>query len=59
MFQKSMRYYSRNIISRNLSSFKGKNLMCISDLSVSELDGLIQHSIDIKTSFKNDPINAR
>lgn len=33
--------------------------MCISQLTNSELIGLIDHSIDIKTAFATDPAKAR
>jgi ornithine carbamoyltransferase len=33
--------------------------MCISQLTNEELAGLINHSIDIKTSFRKEPAKAR
>ena len=42
-----------------MSSFKGKNLMSISELSPDELNQLLDHSISMKKSFKYDPISAR
>ena len=44
---------------RTMSSLAGKNLISIADLSSEQLEGLIQHSIDIKTAFKTDPAAAR
>jgi len=46
---------------RSLSAgvMKHKHFMCISQLTNAELNGLIDHSIAIKKSFKNDPVAAR
>jgi ornithine carbamoyltransferase len=50
---------SSRFMMRSNSSLAGKNLMSIIDLSSEQLEGLIQHSIDIKTAFKTDPSAAR
>jgi len=42
-----------------MSTLKGKNLMSIAQLTDVELDGLIQHSIDIKKSWQIDPAKSR
>jgi len=42
-----------------MSTLAGKHFECISQLSKSELEGLIDHSIDMKTSWKNNPEAAR
>lgn len=44
---------------RTMSSLAGKSLMSIADLSAEQLEGLIQHAIDIKAAFKSDPSAAR
>lgn len=41
------------------SSLQGQHFTCISQLSNNELEDLIQHSIDIKTSFLKNPVEAR
>ena len=41
------------------TSLAGKNFMNIAQLTDSELNGLINHSIDIKTAFSTNPSNAR
>jgi ornithine carbamoyltransferase len=46
-------------MSTSSTSLSGKNFMCISQLTNSELNGLIDHSIDIKTAFTTDPLKAR
>lgn len=45
--------------SKLFSSLQGQHFTCISQLSNSELEDLIQHSIDIKTSFAKNPEEAR
>lgn len=42
-----------------LSSLTGKNLVCISDLTNDELNGLINHSIQMKQAWANNPKAAR
>ena len=44
---------------RHKTTLKGKNFMCISQLTNQELQGLIQHSIDMKTAWKTAPEKAR
>jgi ornithine carbamoyltransferase len=46
-------------MSTSSTSLSGKNFMCISQLTNSELNGLIDHSIDIKTAFATDAVKAR
>ena len=41
------------------TSLAGKNFMNIAQLTDSELNGLIDHSIDIKNAFSTNPSNAR
>ena len=41
------------------TSLKGKNLVCISELTNDELNGLINHSIDLKKAWRNDANKAR
>lgn len=56
------RFASRpcRIASRAMStSLAGKNFMNIAQLTNAELDGLIEHSIDLKKSFATNPIKAR
>ena len=45
--------------SKLFSSLQGQHFTCISQLSNTELEDLIQHSIDIKTSFAKKPEEAR
>jgi ornithine carbamoyltransferase len=48
------------MLSRSVStSLAGKNFMNIAQLTNAELNGLIDHSIDMKTSFKGDAARAR
>lgn len=48
------------ICRRSLSTIQHhKNLMCISQLSNSELDGLLQHSLDMKRAWYETPDSAR
>lgn len=44
---------------RSMSIQHHKNLMCISQLSNSELSGLLQHSLDMKKAWYNTPDVAR
>eukprot|EP00596_Hydrurales_sp_CCMP1899_P010473 CAMPEP_0119033382 /NCGR_PEP_ID=MMETSP1177-20130426/430_1 /TAXON_ID=2985 /ORGANISM="Ochromonas sp, Strain CCMP1899" /LENGTH=320 /DNA_ID=CAMNT_0006990097 /DNA_START=146 /DNA_END=1108 /DNA_ORIENTATION=+ len=41
------------------TSLKGKHFMCIAQLTNDELNGLINHSIDLKRSFKEDNATAK
>ena len=45
--------------SMNATSLKGGNLVSIQQLSITELEHLIQHSIDLKQSWKSDPSRSR
>jgi len=42
-----------------MSTLKGKNFLCISQLSNEDLQSLIDHSISIKTDFNQNPQKAR
>lgn len=45
--------------SREMSSLRRKHFMCISQLTNDELEGLINHSIDMKNAWSNNASEAR